>query len=160
MDYRSWKEQGWIKTTEGEVIDIDYLIADILAICKQYNVKNIAFDPYKAYHGLIQGLQAGGLDSILSEFSQGIKNMSEPTKELERLVTAGEIDLMGNPILQWMFRNATPYYDPNDNIKLFKGKARNKIDGVIALINAVGGYMAETVNHKPIYQSHTLRILP
>jgi len=160
VDYRAWKEQGWIKTTEGEVIDIDYLVADILAICKQYNVKNIAFDPYKAYHGLIQGLQAGGLDSILSEFSQGIKNMSEPTKELERLVTAGEIDLMGNPILQWMFRNVTPYYDPNDNIKLFKGKARNKIDGVIALVNAVGGYMAEMVNHKPIYQTHTLRILP
>ena len=160
VDYKAWKEQGWLKTTEGEVIDIDYLVADILDICRRYNVKNIAFDPYKAYHGLIQGLQAGGLDNILAEFSQGIKNMSEPTKELERLVTAGDIDLMGNPILEWMFRNCMPYYDPNDNIKLFKGRARNKIDGVVALINAVGGYMALQVEEKPIYQTHTLRILP
>lgn len=165
VDYRAWKEQGWIKTTAGEVIDIDFLVRDILAICKQYNVKNIAFDPYKAYHGVIQGLQAGGLDSILSEFNQGIKNMSEPTKEVERLVTAGEVDLLGNPVLQWMFRNCSPYYDPNNNIKINKGarshlKNAGKVDGVIAFINAVGGYMAETVNHKPIYQSHTLRILP
>lgn len=159
VDYRAWKEQGWLKTTEGEVIDIEYLVADILDICRQYHVKNIAFDPYKAYHGLIQGLQQGGLDSILSEFSQGMKNMSEPTKELERLVTAGEIDLLGNPVLEWMFRNCTPYYDPNDNVKLFKGKARNKIDGVIALINAIGGYMAISVNNKPAYQTHTLRII-
>lgn len=160
VDYRAWKEQGWLRTTAGEVIDIDYIVHDILDICKQYNVKNLAFDPYKAYHGLIQGLQAGGLDSVLSEFSQGIKNMSEPTKELERLVTAGEIDLMGNPILQWMFRNCCPYYDPNDNIKLFKGKARNKIDGVIALINAIGGHMAIAATSKPMYQTHSLRILP
>lgn len=159
VDYRSWKQQGYIKTTEGEVIDIDYLVADILEICKKYNVKNIAFDPYKAYHGLIQGLQGGGLDSILSEFGQGIRNMSEPTKELERLVMAGEIDLMRNPVLEWMFRNCTPYYDPNDNVKLFKGKARNKIDGVIALINAIGGYMAIKSNDKPAYQTHTLRII-
>ena len=159
VDYRAWKEQGWLRTTEGEVIDIDYLVADILEICKDYHVKNIAFDPYKAYHGLIQGLQQGGLDSILSEFSQGMKNMSEPTKELERLVTAGEIDLMRNPVLEWMFRNCTPYYDPNDNVKLFKGRARNKIDGVIALINAIGGYMAISVNNKPAYQNHTLRII-
>ena len=160
VDYRAWKQQGWIKTTKGEVIDIDYLVADILDICRQYDVRNIAFDPYKAYHGLIQGLQQGGLDDVLSEFSQGIRNMSEPTKELERLVTAGEIDLMGNPILQWMFRNCTPYYDANDNIKLFKGRARNKIDGVIALINAIGGYMADKVNNKTIYETHSLRILP
>ncbi len=159
VDYRTWKQQGYIKTTEGEVIDIDYLVADILEICRHYNVKNIAFDPYKAYHGLIQGLQAGGLDSILSEFGQGIRNMSEPTKELERLVMAGEIDLMRNPVLEWMFRNCTPYYDPNDNVKLFKGKARNKIDGVIALINAIGGYTAMKINDKPAYQTHTLRIL-
>lgn len=160
MDYRQWKQQGLLKTTEGEVIDIDFLVADILEICKHYNVKNIAFDPYKAYHGLIQGLQAGGMGDILSEFSQGIRNMSEPTKELERLVTAAEIDLMKNPVLEWMFRNCTPYYDPNDNIKLFKGKARNKIDGVIALINAIGGYMALQVDSKTIYETHSLRILP
>ena len=146
------------------MIDIDYLVQDILEICRRYNIKNLAFDPYKAYHGLIQGLQAGGLDGVLSEFSQSIRNMSEPTRELERLVTSAEIDLMGNPVLQWMFRNALPYYDPNDNIKIFKGgthnKSRHKVDGVIALINAIGGYMAGVACSKSIYTSHTLRILP
>lgn len=170
MDYLAWKQQGWLATTPGDVIDIDHLVADILDIAKRYNVKNIAFDPYKAYHGLIQGLQQGGLDGVLSEYSQSMRNMSEPTKELERMVIAGEIDLMRNPVLQWMFRNASPYYDANQNVKLFKGggkkggtgadgNKKKKIDGVIALINAIGGYMAIKATDKPAYQTHTLRII-
>ena len=164
VDYRAWEQQGYLRTTEGDVIDIDFLVQDILQICRKYNMKNLAFDPYKAYHGLIQGLQRGGLDSVLSEFSQGIRNMSEPTKELERLVTSAELDLMRNPVLQWMFRNALPYYDPNDNVKIFKGgshnKSRHKVDGVIALINAIGGYMALAANNKVAYETHSLRIIP
>lgn len=156
VDYRLWASQNYISVTPGDVIDIDQTTTDIDKILKQYNLKNLAFDPAKAYHGTIQNLQKQGYKT-LDEFPQSIKNMSEPTRELERMVTSSEIDLMNNPVLRWMFRNAVPYTDSNDNIKLDKRRSINKIDGLIAIINAIGGYMS---GNKIIpYQNNTIREL-
>ena len=59
MDYRQWKEEGWIRVTNGNVIDIDEMVADLTRILRRYDVQSLAFDPAKAYHGVIQGLQKG-----------------------------------------------------------------------------------------------------
>jgi len=61
---------------------------------------------------------------------------------------------MNDPILRWMFRNAVAITDQNDNIKLDKKRSQNKIDGLIALINAIGGFMSGDKikpyeNHEP-----------
>ena len=157
VDYRKWIQEGRIFKTEGNVIDIDTMIEDIYRIIKDYDTINIAFDPAKAYHGIIQGLQKKGFDSILDEFSQSMKNMSEPTKQLQRFVESAEIDLMNDPVLRWMFRNAVVVSDSNENTKLDKKKSQNKIDGLIALINAIGGYMSGE-KEKP-YESNNIREL-
>lgn len=157
VDYRKWKEEGWITVTPGDVIDIDYQVADIAKICQRYDVRNLSFDPAKAYHGTIQGLQREGLDDILDEYGQSIMNMSEPTKRLEALLRGRELDLMENPVLRWMFRNVVIYRDPNDNIKLDKRKSIEKIDGVVALVDALGGMMSEEAEKKVLYRNHGLR---
>lgn len=157
VDYRRWKEGGWITVTPGDVIDIDYQVADIAKICQRYDVRNLSFDPAKAYHGTIQGLQREGLDDILDEYGQSIMNMSEPTKRLEALLRGRELDLMENPVLRWMFRNVVIYRDPNDNIKLDKRKSIEKIDGVVALVDALGGMMSEEAEKKVLYRNHGLR---
>jgi phage terminase large subunit-like protein len=150
---------GLIHPMPGNVLDTDQMSADILDILRQYDTQILSFDPFKAYHGIIQNLQKAGLGDILDEFSQGIKNMSEPTKKVESLVIGAEVDLMGDPVLRWMFGNVVLYQDPNDNIKVHKGKSRNKVDGVVALINAVGGWMSKTAEEQGriIYNDHTLR---
>ena len=63
MDYKKWVKEGRIFTTEGNVIDIDTHVDQIYAIIKKYNCRNIAFDPAKAYHGTVQGLQKKGVKS-------------------------------------------------------------------------------------------------
>lgn len=142
VDYRQWQREGWISVTPGDVIDIDVMVSDLSRILRRYDVRNLAFDPAKAYHGVIQGLQKEGFDGILDEFGQGIQNMSEPTKRVEADVTAARVDLMGNPVIRWMFRNVVVYRDANDNIKLDKRRSMEKIDGVVAMANAYGGYMS------------------
>lgn len=142
VDYRQWIKEGWVNVTPGDVIDIDFMVADLSGILKKYDVKNISFDPAKAYHGVIQGLQKEGFDNILDEFGQGIQNMSEPTKKVEADVTAGVVDLMNNPVIRWMFRNVVVYRDANDNIKLDKKRSIEKIDGVVTMAMAYGGYMS------------------
>ncbi|MCU4154524.1 hypothetical protein J1N10_00965 [Carboxylicivirga sp. A043] len=160
VDYRKWVEEGWMNMTEGDVIDIDQLVEDISEIIPQFNIVMVGFDPAKAYHGVVQGLQKAGFEKILQEFPQGIRYMSQPTREIEREVTAMEVDLMGNPVLRWMFSNAVTITDANDNIKFDKKKSQNKIDGVVAAINARGTYMSFEANApaEP-YKEHTLRVL-
>ena len=82
VDYRTWANEGWVTLTPGNVIDIGYQVRDISEILRKYDMQSLAFDPAKAYHGVIQGLQAEGFEDILDEFSQSMRNMSEPTSSL------------------------------------------------------------------------------
>lgn len=161
-DYKVWQELGLLIATPGDMVDIDLMVSIIIKELRKYNVKNLSFDPYKAYHGVIQGLQNGGLEEILDEYTQNIANMSEPAKEIQRMLLAREIDLMGNSVIRWMFRNVIMYQDANGNIRPDKRKSSGKIDGVVSMINAVGGYLSKSAeeNSKQAYSSHSLRIIP
>ncbi|QZE15329.1 phage terminase family protein [Halosquirtibacter laminarini] len=68
--------------------------------------------------------------------------MSEPTKELERIIYKGEADLMSDPVKHWMFRNVVVYKDINENVKADKKRSRDKIVGVITDTIAIGCSMA------------------
>lgn len=161
-DYREWKEQGWLIVTPGDMIDVELMVSIMLKELKKYNIKNLSFDPYKAYHGVIQGLQNGGLGEVLDEYNQRIQNMSEPAKEIQRMILARETNLLHNPVIRWMFRNVVMYQDANENIRPDKRKSSGKIDGVVSMINAIGGYLSILAeeNSKQVYTQHTLRVIP
>jgi phage terminase large subunit-like protein len=72
------------------------------------------------------------------EFQQGFKSMSEPSKDFEARVVAKKIRHGGNPILAWNVGNCVIRKDPAGNIKPDKEKAKDKIDGVVAAIMAIG----------------------
>lgn len=139
VDYRNWIKKGWIITTEGNVIDIEQQVLDILAICKKFDVKSIAFDPHRAYHGVVQALQKEGIQ--MSEFRQRTVEMDAPTRELEKLVLSRKLNHGGNPVLAWMISNVEIMEDSSGNIKASKGKSRGKIDGVVATIMSLGERM-------------------
>ena len=50
-----------------------------------------------------------------------------------------------NPCVRWQFNNVVIKSDWNENIKPTKATNENKIDGVVAMIMALGGYL--DVNH-------------
>ena len=147
VDYRTWVQQDWVRITPGNVIDIDIMVSDLSSIFRDYDMISVGFDPAKAYHGVIQGLQKEGFDDILDEFPQGIRNMSEPTKTIEAEVSAASVDLMKNPVIRWMFRNVVIYKDANDNIKMDKRRSIEKIDGCVAMANAYGTFMSEDTSN-------------
>lgn len=68
---------------------------------------------------------------------------------------------MNNPVLRWMFRNVVVYRDANDNIKLDKKKSPNKIDGIVAIVNAIGGMMSADAEKQKnrMYENHSLRTI-
>lgn len=157
VDYRKWKEEGWVTVTPGNTLDEDWYLAFLLNELGKYKVECIAYDPWAMWN---LRNRFGSYTDKLKEYPQNIRHMSVPTKWLESALLKKEMNLGGNPVIRWMFGNVVIYTDPNANIKLDKGRSRNKIDGVVALADAIGGWLNLTSGEsKEIYTEHTLRVL-
>ncbi|NDC86789.1 MAG: hypothetical protein EB088_14410, partial [Betaproteobacteria bacterium] len=61
---------------------------------------------------------------------------------IEALVLQGRLHHDGNPVLAWMMSNVVAHTDVKDNIYPRKERPENKIDGVVALIMALGRAMS------------------
>ena len=150
-NYPQWERDGFISAAGEDVVNQRVITRDILEICKNYKLKSFAFDRYMAYDGIVQDLTSEGLEGF--EFGQGYKSMSQPTKELEGLVLGKKIAHDGNPVLRWQCGNIEISIDPADNIKMDKKKSREKIDGMVALVMALGCWKAfEEVNSDSVYE--------
>ena len=155
VDYRRWVEEGWMESTPGSVIDEDWFVQRCIREFDKYNVRGVAYDPWGMWN--VVG-KFGRYESKLIEYQQSIRYMSVPTKWMESAVLRGELNFLDCPVIRWMFKNVVIYVDPNANIKLDKARSRNKIDGVVALVDALGGWLTKTSGKTgEIYKDHTLR---
>jgi phage terminase large subunit-like protein len=131
VPYQTWARQGWITTTPGNSIDYDVIRRDIGELGKRFNIREIAADRWNSTQ-LIQQLEGDGF--TIFAFGQGFKDMTSPTKELERLILAGALDHGGNPVLRWMASNVSVEQDAAGNMKPSKKKSTERIDGIVATI--------------------------
>ena len=155
VDYRAWRERGWITTFPGKTLDEDWWLSTVMDRMADYDIKAICYDPWGMWD--LKG-RFGRYQDKLMEYRQDIRYMSVPTKRLEADVLRHAITFGDNPVIRWMFRNVVVYTDPNANIKLDKARSRNKIDGVVALVDAIGGWLnQEGQRKKVLYSSHSLR---
>lgn len=129
--YDVWERQGFIQTTEGNVVHYGFIEEFIRRLGEKYNIREIAFDRWGAVQ-MTQNLEGMGFTVV--PFGQGFRDMSPPTKELMKLTLEKRIAHGGNPVLRWMMDNVFIRRDPAGNIKADKEKSTEKIDGVIATI--------------------------
>ena len=131
VPYPLWLQQGFIHATAGNIIDYTAVEATIDSEAKEYGIKEIAFDNWNAGQ-LSQDLTDKGY--LMVPFSQSVKNMSPPTKELMNKTLSCKLQHGGQPVLRWNADNMVVYRDSNDNLKPNKQKATGRIDGMVALI--------------------------
>ena len=131
VPYDVWERQGYIMTTEGNVVHYGYIEKFIERLGERFNIREIAFDRWGAVQ-MVQNLEGMGFTVV--PFGQGFKDMSPPTKELMKLVLEQRIAHGGHPVLRWMMDNIYIRTDPAGNIKADKEKSTEKIDGAIATI--------------------------
>jgi phage terminase large subunit-like protein len=143
IPYDIWVREGFIKATEGSVIDYDVIRADINAIADEYSIQEIDLDPWNATQIRAQ-LEGDGFEVV--EIRQGFQTLSAPTKELERLIRAQLLEHGGNPVLRWNASNVSVRTDPAGNLKPDKERSIEKIDGITALINALARAMTEPIS--------------
>lgn len=134
VPYDVWEKQGFIKTTEGNVVHYGFIEKFIETLGERFNIREIAFDRWGAVQ-MVQNLENMGFTVV--PFGQGFKDMSPPTKELMKLVLEQKIAHAGHPVLRWNMDNIFIRTDPAGNIKCDKEKSTEKIDGAIATIMAL-----------------------
>lgn len=134
VPYDVWERQGYLQTTEGNVIHYGYIEKFIEKLGERFNIREIAFDRWGAVQ-MVQNLEGMGFTVV--PFGQGFKDMSPPTKELMKLTLEQRIAHGGHPVLRWNMDNIFVRTDPAGNIKADKGKSTEKIDGAIATIMAL-----------------------
>ena len=138
VDYVTWGKQNHLIFTEGDVADYNFIKHKIMELGSMFNIQSIAYDRWGASQ-LVIDLTNEGVP--MSPFGQGFRSMSAPTKELEKLILGSQIIHNGNPVMNWMLSNIAIQEDPAGNIKPNKAKSTEKIDGLVALIMALGEYM-------------------
>lgn len=154
VPYDAWAREGYITLTPGNVIDYDFIFAQIEADAKMFRLAEIAFDRWGAAR-VANELQKKGL--TLVEFGQGFASMNPPMKELERLVLQHQLAHGNNPVLTWMADNVVALQDPAGNIKPDKAKSREKIDGIVALIMALDRAMRTRGSGISVYETRGVR---
>ncbi len=132
--YDVWEKQGYIKTTEGNVVHYGFIEQFIIELGERFNIREIAYDRWNASM-MVQALEDDGFTMI--PFGQGFKDMSNPTKDLMRLVLEKDIAHNGHPVLRWNIDNIHVRTDPAGNIKIDKEKSTEKVDGAVALVMAL-----------------------
>lgn len=145
VNYEAWIKQGYVKATEGNVIDYQFIKQHIIETSKIYNIRDIAYDRWGAQM-LVQALTDEKITVV--PMGMGFVSLAGPTKEFETFLRRGQLHHGNNPVLNWMIANTTVQQDAAGNIKPSKEKSKKKIDGIMAGVMAT-----DRVSRNPERQS-------
>jgi phage terminase large subunit-like protein len=157
VPYADWVRDGYITPTAGNAIDYDFIEADIKKFATEAQIEVLNFDEWNAAN-ISNHLTEHGIN--IMPFRQGFRSMSAPTKMLEVLAIQGKINHQNNPVIRWMISNVELQIDSAENIKIDKGKSREKVDGAVALVMAIAGWTANKPQEETNpYEKRGMRIL-
>ena len=137
--YKMWASKGYLTLTDSETTDYNYIQNQIVYLYETFDVQGVFFDSWNAQM-LVNNLTNLGLP--MTAYSQSIGNFNKPTKEMERLVLSDKVRFDNNPITRFCFDNVELKVDLNGNSKPVGDHNAKKIDGVISMLNALGGYLS------------------
>lgn len=137
--YKNWVANGYLNLIEGNAIDYDKIMYDILGYKDKVRIDTIGYDPWNATQFVINCEKKG---LIMQPFSQSIAAFTQPTKDFERLIFNDSIIIEYNPIIPWAFNNVVLIHPKGtDNIKPSKLLDEHKIDPVITMVQSLGTYL-------------------
>lgn len=145
--YRDFVTEGAMIATPGSMTDYEFLEEALKELAARAKIQDVAFDPMQAAYVMTR-LDKSGVKVV--EYPQLVKTMSEPMKEVEGLIMSRKLWHDGNPVMTWMMGNVVAHTDAKDHIYPRKETPKDKIDGPVALIMAMGrAFVAEK---PPTYQ--------
>lgn len=144
--YAGWAASGHIELMDGAEISLAQVQEDILSIPDTHSVRELVYDPWQSTQ-IAQTVREEGIEAV--EYRNTVPNMSPPMRELEGALASGRFHHPNNPVLNWMASNVVAKEDAKQNIFPRKELPENKIDGIVALLFALGRAMAMEEIHAP-----------
>ena len=139
VDYRKLIRQGCCFGCGEEVVDYSFVERFILGLTKEYGVEivQVGYDRYNAISTVqkLEGDEKNPLECV--EIIQHSKTLHRPTKLLKEYILNRDFCYEENKLLEINFQNARCTEDTNLNKYVNKKKSSGKVDGCVALINAV-----------------------
>lgn len=133
-----WAQAGYVEMTDGQAIDHGAIEATIGQLRKRFDVRALAFDPFNC-ESTAQRLAADGLK--VAKFHQNLGSYTEASRAFEAAVIGGRLNHGGNPVLRWMASNTVAITNGAGHIMPSRKKSRDKIDGIVAAVMAMGCYL-------------------
>jgi phage terminase large subunit-like protein len=135
-----WARQGYLRTTPGRTIDLDFVAHELRELFSAYNVQRVAYDPWNWDFFRPTLLRAGFSESMIGErfvaFPQTTKAMSPALGHLERLLLDRRV-VHDNPCLTSCVVHTTIRMDPAGNRAPGKKRVTHRIDATIGLLMAL-----------------------
>jgi phage terminase large subunit-like protein len=137
INIHDWVNKGIVTAIPGSTIDYDFIKEDIKRDSEQFNIIELSYDKWQA-NKLIDSLEELIPHTILIQYDQSLKQMSNPTKQFEQLIYEDKI-IDANPVMKWMITNVVVKPDANNNYKPLKEykSSTKRIDGCITSIMAI-----------------------
>ena len=136
VPYLTWHRQGHLHITDGNVTDFKAVMDGIASLAAKYRLRGVGMDPWNA---TLPGQELQGMGLPMQDFRQGYASLSAPSKLLENWVVSGKLRHGGHPVLSWQAANVAIQQDAAaGNIKPSKKKSTERIDGIVALVMAIG----------------------
>jgi phage terminase large subunit-like protein len=133
--YQKWQAGNNLIATEGAALDYALVREGLASDIGNNKVEAVCYDE-RYCRQLMQELNL--LTYVtLCEVPQIPQHLSLPMKSLDAAILDGRIHHNGDPVLTWCMSNVVTHADKNDNVFPNKLKAAYKIDGAVALINAM-----------------------
>lgn len=138
VPYPTWKEAGYLFSTTGHLVDHDAIVDFIVDIVTRFGfrMRGCGVDESGAT-AFITRLQKHFGEQLVTEVPQGFKVLSSPSKTLEALVLSGNLAHDGNPVMTWCIGNMGKEENSWQSIRPVKLHQRKRIDGGVALIDAI-----------------------
>lgn len=137
LDYHRQIKDGNCTACGDEVIDyptIERYILDELRTRYGVEVIQVGYDRWNAL-STVQKLEEEGFECV--EVKQHSSVLHAPTKLLKERILSGQFEYDDNRLLEINFENARCTQDTNLNSYVNKKKSSGKVDGVVALIDAM-----------------------
>lgn len=120
---------------EGDTIPTLLIFERLREVCREYDVAEIAYDPYRIPEAVAEMLEAEGLPMV--KFEQTHTHMCRASQGLFDAVVNGSIEHAGDPIIDAHIAAATPKDVPGKGWRLDKDAARSPSDAAFSLAMAL-----------------------
>lgn len=135
-----WVKDGWIRTTPGNVLDIEAVREELVADTQKHQVAEVPYDPFQLQQFSVEMLEQG---VPMVELRPTVLNFSPAMKEVEALVASRRLHHNGDPVLAYAISNVVCHRDAKENIypRRDPNDLKKKIDPAIALFMAMARAM-------------------